>query len=635
MSSENKMWDEAKSQYLHQVEKVLASVKSSRKKEVLDDVRSHLERRFAELQPEQQSWENIQKIITDMGPPTDYAELMDAKAKPKKEKLPLSFVGAAIIIFAILAGLMIIFTLIYHPEKEEYTLQESSVNALPHSFTNDPEILGEWESVDFVEFVNDFQPETRRWDGELFLKRIIFMAEGRTSKPWTWTKGWIYDNEDNIRAEYKIKEIAGHTYLFFPWLSGDVTIRGQKPSYYVLKKALSDTTSQKEDVQVEREITKGPEVNNGLGFLKGIPEFRDLRLNMTEHQLVQHCTQYSLAVDYQKSNDESTYHLYTETGENVIVMFHKGQCTGIQRMQPNSETAIKLFEEKQLNGPKQTTAEQIEVGSGQEMNGDNLIVPGQRVGDFNLGMSKDDVLKSLGKPKMIFHGEERYTLDNLPRTYFMVFDDISFGIVDDSVEGIGVLSPLYKFANGLGVGDSEQEFKQAFGNDFQLKETEWKDFLTYENEGLEFEIHKKNRTVMEFSVLKKVSDKDTVTFQTKQQKEEQNTEAAVDAAIGWLKIVDTADYDQSWEQAAEYLKRAVSKDQLRKSFEMVRRPLGKVISRRIKSKTYTKQAPGAPDGEYLIVQFETSFENKTSAVETITPMLDKDVIWRVSGYYIK
>ncbi|MEJ2473814.1 MAG: DUF4019 domain-containing protein [Desulfobacterales bacterium] len=28
-------------------------------------------------------------------------------------------------------------------------------------------------------------------------------------------------------------------------------------------------------------------------------------------------------------------------------------------------------------------------------------------------------------------------------------------------------------------------------------------------------------------------------------------------------------------------------------------------------------------------------ENKTAAVETITPMLDKDGQWRVSGYYIK
>jgi len=120
-------------------------------------------------------------------------------------------------------------------------------------------------------------------------------------------------------------------------------------------------------------------------------------------------------------------------------------------------------------------------------------------------MSKDEVLKSLGKPRAIFYGSEKYTINNLPRKYFMVFDDISFGIVDDSVDGIGVLSPLYKFANGLGVGDSEQKIKQTFGDDFQLKETEWKDYLIYDNEGLQFEIQKKNRTVLEFTVTQKNS----------------------------------------------------------------------------------------------------------------------------------
>jgi hypothetical protein len=43
----------------------------------------------------------------------------------------------------------------------------------------------------------------------------------------------------------------------------------------------------------------------------------------------------------------------------------------------------------------------------------------------------------------------------------------------------------------------------------------------------------------------------------------------------------------------------------------------------------------APDGEYVVIQFEASFENKKSAIETVTPMLDKDGNWRVSGYYVK
>jgi hypothetical protein len=45
--------------------------------------------------------------------------------------------------------------------------------------------------------------------------------------------------------------------------------------------------------------------------------------------------------------------------------------------------------------------------------------------------------------------------------------------------------------------------------------------------------------------------------------------------------------------------------------------------------------PGAPDGEYVVIQYQTTFEHKNSAVETVTPMLDNDGQWRVSGYYIR
>jgi hypothetical protein len=129
------------------------------------------------------------------------------------------------------------------------------------------------------------------------------------------------------------------------------------------------------------------------------------------------------------------------------------------------------------------------------------IVPGIGVGDYALNMSADGVLECLGKPNHIFYGHEVYTLDSLPRRYYMTFGDISFGVVDGIVKGIGVHRPSYKFTNGLGVGDSEQDIIQAFGNDFRLKETEWKDFLTYDNEGIQFEIHKKDRTVVELSVF--------------------------------------------------------------------------------------------------------------------------------------
>ena len=110
---------------------------------------------------------------------------------------------------------------------------------------------------------------------------------------------------------------------------------------------------------------------------------------------------------------------------------------------------------------------------------------------------------------------------------------------------------------------------------------------------------------------------------------------AVSSAETWLSLVDGGKYTDSWNEAAGYFKGAVKQEQWQETLKAVRTPLGKVISREVKSKSYHTSLPGAPDGEYVVIQFETSFENKKSAIETVTPMKDKDGKWRVSGYFIK
>ena len=107
------------------------------------------------------------------------------------------------------------------------------------------------------------------------------------------------------------------------------------------------------------------------------------------------------------------------------------------------------------------------------------------------------------------------------------------------------------------------------------------------------------------------------------------------AAEQWLAFVDAGNFAQSWETAAGYFKNAVAQEQWRDSLNAVRKPLGDVVSRKLKSAKYLQSLPGAPDGEYVVLQFDTSFTNKKTAVETVTPMLDIDGVWRVSGYYIK
>ena len=106
-----------------------------------------------------------------------------------------------------------------------------------HAFENDPQVLGEWESVDFVTDISDFKPDAKSWKGDLYLEEFEFNKEGSTHKPyWTWTKGHVYHSGDKSDAKYIIKKIDGEEYLFLEWISGDVTIRGKNPMYYVLKR---------------------------------------------------------------------------------------------------------------------------------------------------------------------------------------------------------------------------------------------------------------------------------------------------------------------------------------------------------------------------------------------------------------
>lgn len=369
MTSESKQWDSLKTEYLRKVAKALSSANHPRRKDILEDVRTHLDQRFAELEPDQQTWENFQKIFTDMGPASDYADLLQTGQRPARQNITSKYLLWVVLALIGITAVMIILPKFFSDKQKAYELEKDrSVEPIDHPFANDPEIIGFWKSVDFVQTIDDFEPAIKKWNGNLFLKEVRFMEEGRTSSFFTWTKDWIWHSDGKTKAQYKIKKFAGEKYLFLPWLSGDVTIRGQKPLYYVLKK---------------------------------------------------------------------------------------------------------------------------------------------------------------------------------------------------------------------------------------------------------------------------VSDKDISIEKPDHDKTKQAIKAAIDSAYIWLEFVDDAAYDQSWEQAAAYFKNAVTKEQLIQSFDAVRRPLGKVISRRIKSKIYTKQAPGAPDGQYVIIQFETSFENKKSAIETVTPMLDKDDSWRVSGYYIK
>jgi Protein of unknown function (DUF4019) len=117
--------------------------------------------------------------------------------------------------------------------------------------------------------------------------------------------------------------------------------------------------------------------------------------------------------------------------------------------------------------------------------------------------------------------------------------------------------------------------------------------------------------------------------------EKKKKASGLSAAETWLSIVDKADYEKSWKEAADLFQNAVTTDQWVQALSDARIPLGKLISRKVTTSQYATSLPGAPNGEYVIIEFETKYENKNVSIETVTSILGKDGVWRVAGYYIE
>jgi hypothetical protein len=117
--------------------------------------------------------------------------------------------------------------------------------------------------------------------------------------------------------------------------------------------------------------------------------------------------------------------------------------------------------------------------------------------------------------------------------------------------------------------------------------------------------------------------------------QEPDTKAAQASVEAWLSLLDNQSYAASWDAAASLLRTAVTQEVFQTATQAVRTMLGKMKARSLKSATSTKTLPGAPDGEYVVCQFDTSFEQKAAAVETVTAIREKDGKWRVGGYFVK
>jgi hypothetical protein len=99
--------------------------------------------------------------------------------------------------------------------------------------------------------------------------------------------------------------------------------------------------------------------------------------------------------------------------------------------------------------------------------------------------------------------------------------------------------------------------------------------------------------------------------------------AAVVAAQKWLALIDAGNYADSWKEAAGYFRAAVNQEKWEQSLQAVRTPLGEIISRKVKSKSYQTSVPGHPMESMLLSSFQHHFRTKNLPLRLLRPCLIK------------
>jgi serine/threonine protein kinase len=94
----------------------------------------------------------------------------------------------------------------------------------------------------------------------------------------------------------------------------------------------------------------------------------------------------------------------------------------------------------------------------------------------------------------------------------------------------------------------------------------------------------------------------------------------------WLAIMDAGNYAQSWDVAAKYFQKAITKAEWIERLQSARQPQGKVISRQLRT--------ARRFGSRFTATFDTAFAGLKAAVETMTFSRESDGQWRAIGYRI-
>ena len=98
-------------------------------------------------------------------------------------------------------------------------------------------------------------------------------------------------------------------------------------------------------------------------------------------------------------------------------------------------------------------------------------------------------------------------------------------------------------------------------------------------------------------------------------------QAAMDAANGFLTLIDHGQYDESWDTCAPAIKNSITKSAWTVVLAANRRRFGVLGSRKLVSAQTATSVPGSPEGHYAVLAYTSSFtlgKTTKTANETVT-----------------
>lgn len=139
-------------------------------------------------------------------------------------------------------------------DSRSYTRSEIRItDEIPEFPADDASVIGEWNACDCVRDIDSFHPDSPFFPYEgLYWRRAEFLEGGairnsfqdakdgsvQTDEPhiWSWVTGYVICHPSSTVSRYLFRELAGVTYLFIQWKSGDYSYGGSEPCWYVFQR---------------------------------------------------------------------------------------------------------------------------------------------------------------------------------------------------------------------------------------------------------------------------------------------------------------------------------------------------------------------------------------------------------------